>query len=485
MMKMKKIYVLILAALACVSCNDWLDVQPSTQIEKDKAIESTQGFRDILIGAYIRLKSPALYGKELTWGSVEYLAQHWETDQKETGPFQLSQYTYYEKSALSATGNMFNNLYKAIADVNGILDVIDEKQSMLVNGNYELIKGEALAIRAYCHFELLRLFGPMPGKDIPQSTILPYVKSVSRKINTHLTYAEYTKQLLADLDQAQQYLEKVDLILKYNLKELNLQSGYQLKEPDMFFAYRQMRMNYYAVLAQKARVYLWLNDKPAALENAQKVIGAKDKKGELIYALGSKGEMEAGDYSLSNEHILALTNHSLSDANWRKTQDAFYTLKPKLERYYSDTDIRLQLLWTEIVENSIRKYHSKKYVQLEKSGTDARNNWAKNAIPLIRLYEMYLIAMECSSLEEAANIWNNTLSVMRDEEKVAGFNSKEQLENLLIMEYNREFYAEGQAFYAYKRLGRETIIGSPKAANADVYVIPLPSQEFTGINTGN
>lgn len=479
---MKKIYILILAAFACVSCNDWLDVQPSTQIEKEKAIESTQGFRDILIGTYIRMKSPSLYGKELTWGAVEYLAQHWEAGQRETAQYQLSQYDYYGRNALNTTGYMFNNLYKAIADVNGILDVVDEKQAMLIKGNYELIKGEALAIRAFCHFDLLRLFGPMPGGDIPQGAILPYVKSVSRTANTHLTYAEYSNQILADLNAAQHYLEKVDLILKYNLRELNLQSGNRLEESDTFFAYRQMRMNYYAVLAQKARVNLWLNNKTEALENARKVIGAKDKKGQPIYTLGSKAEMEAGDYSLSNEHILALTNHSLSDAEWQRSQGTVYTLKAKLDRFYTATDIRGQLLWTEKLENSIREFHSKKYAQIDKSGTDVRNNWAKNAIPLIRLYEMYLIEMECSPLAEAANIWNNTLSAMRDVEKVAEFSSREELGNLLIMEYNREFYAEGQAFYAYKRLGREMIIGSSKAGSPDVYIIPLPSQEFTGIN---
>lgn len=480
--KMKKIYLLLVAVVFCLSCNDWLDVQPSTQIEKEKAIESTQGFRDILIGSYIRMKSSSIYGKEMTWGAVEYLAQHWQSDGKESAEYQLSKYDYYSREAAANTGSIFNNLYRVIADVNSILDVIDERQAILKNGNFELIKGEALAIRAFCHFDLLRLFGPMPGEEIPQNKILPYIKTVSRKTNNHITYSEYTRLLISDLDEAQNYLEKVDPILKYGLNDLNLNAESSLRNADTFFAYRQMRMNYYAVIALKARVYLWLNKKTEALSNAQKVINAKDKKGESIYRLGSKAYLEAGDYSLSSEHILALNNHLLADANWQIGFSAAYTLKPKLEQYYSNTDIRMHLLWRDIVENGVRKYYLKKYQQLENSNVTGLNSWAKNAIPMIRLYEMYLITMECSSLPEATNIWNNTLSVMRDEEKIPEFNSREKLEDLLIMEYNREFYGEGQAFYAYKRLGREVIIGSMKKGDQDTYILPLPPQEFTGVN---
>lgn len=480
-----RLYIILFSSLLLTSCSDWLDVQPSTQIEKDKAIESIQGFRDILTGTYIRLKSNSLYGQELTWNSVEMLAQHWETSSKESSGYQLSNYDYNGSYAVSTTGSIFNNLYKAIADVNGILDVIDDKQSMLVNGNYEIIKGEALAIRAFCHFDILRLFGPVPNQEASNNAILPYVKTVSTSATSHISYAEYTKELLNDLNQAESYLQKVDLILQYGLKDLNLGQGSTLTSSDTFFAYRQMRMNYYAVLALKARVYLWMGNKSEALVYAQKVIQAKDKNNKPIFRLGTKADMEIGDYNLSSEHILNLYNHLLSDASWQNNLNGVYALRSQVEKYYSGTDVRMQQLWIEVLENSIKEMHIKKYQQLETS-TDQRNSWSKNAIPLIRLYEMYLIEMECSSLTDATNIWNNTLSAVRDENKVSGFNSQKELEDLIILEYNREFYGEGQAFFAYKRLGRSTIIGTDKVGNSSTYVIPLPTQEFSGINgSGN
>lgn len=474
---MKKIYYILLSAILCVSCNDWLNVQPSTEIEKEKAVENLQGFRDILIGAYIRMKSENLYGRQLSWGSVEYLAQHWSYRRDQSVAHQLSEYKYYSNAAQTQLASICNNLYKAIADVNGILDVIEDKKELLHSGNYEIIKGEALAIRAFCHFDLLRLFGPMPGEEIPKNQILPYVKSVSRDINQHVNYEQFCEELLADLKQAETLLEKTDLITKYGLSDLNMVSSIPLKNNDSFFAYRQIRMNYYAVIAEKARIYLWLNKKEEALAHARKVIEAKDYKNKPIYRLGTKGDLETGNYALSCEFIFNLASHTLSEENWQRSFDNNFTTKARLNALYANTDIRFTNLWYDVLEQSTRQYRIRKYKQ------DTKNlpSWAKNAIPLIRLYEMYLIAMECSTLEEAAGIWNNNLAPSRDIEKVAKFNDKAQLDDLLIREYNREFYAEGQAFYAYKRLGRKNIMGTSKQGNAEVYVIPLPPQEFSGI----
>ena len=58
----------------------------------------------------------------------------------------------------------------------------------------EIIKGECLAMRAYCHFDLLRLFGPMPTRTTA-SKILLYVTKVGIEYNTHHSYQEFTELL--------------------------------------------------------------------------------------------------------------------------------------------------------------------------------------------------------------------------------------------------------------------------------------------------
>ncbi len=52
--------------------------------------------------------------------------------------------------------------YKIVADVNSILQKIDQQKALFTGDNYRLIKGEALALRAFAHFDVLRMFGPMP-----------------------------------------------------------------------------------------------------------------------------------------------------------------------------------------------------------------------------------------------------------------------------------------------------------------------------------
>ena len=76
---MKKIFILTITCVGFIfsACNDWLDVNPRTQVRKDVLLETQKGFRDVLTGAYIRLKNGNLYGGEMIWNTIEYLAQHW------------------------------------------------------------------------------------------------------------------------------------------------------------------------------------------------------------------------------------------------------------------------------------------------------------------------------------------------------------------------------------------------------------------------
>ena len=134
------------------------------------------------------------------------------------------------------------------------------------------------------------------------------------------------------------------------------------------------------------------------------------------------------------------------------------------------TDIRFTNLWEEVTEEYYKKHYLKKYRQ-----TERMPEMAKNSIPLIRLYEMYLIAMECGDLAEADVLYKD-MCIARNMPQV-DIKSTEQLNKILILEYNKEFYGEGQAFYAYKRLGVEDIFYTTEKGSVDTYIVPLPLQE--------
>ena len=161
------------AIFSTTACSDWLYVSPETEKKKDEMFSKESGYRSALIGAYIRLKSTSLYGGEMTHGTVEMLAQHWNNTSKGSKEYLLSLFDYRNSTVESSFSSIYNNLYKVIADVNAVLEDIDANKDIFKENNYELIKAEALALRAYCHFDILRLFGPMPS-NVPADAILPY-----------------------------------------------------------------------------------------------------------------------------------------------------------------------------------------------------------------------------------------------------------------------------------------------------------------------
>ena len=419
--------------LCCITaCNDWLEVAPQAEKEEAEMFEKEVGFRNVLIGAYIRMKSNNLYGEDLTYGSIEMLAQHW-TNTDDLGKY-LKAYNYEQSVVETKINSFYGNLYKVIADVNGLLNNIDARKEMFEGNNFEIIKGEALAIRAFCHFDVLRLFGPIPT-NLPEGTILPYVTTVSIVPNRLVSYNDFTTKLLADLDEAERCLEGNDPILTASIKEL---STLEVAQDDNFLCDRQMRMNYYAVCALKARVQLWLGNKNEALKYAQKVIDAKDPNGNVMFRLGSATDCANGDLIFSSEHIFNLNVYNLSDFKI-SAANTFYTNSTALKYFWASetTDIRRGKMWKEVYDNYwwTYYYYMTKYTQATNMPV-----WAKNSIPLFRLAEMYLIAMECGSIQNANDLYKE-VCIARDITPVT-FGSTEELSETLILEYNREFYGE-------------------------------------------
>lgn len=165
----KKIYILrvvvwcVLVSFACTSCSDWLDVKPKTEEEAESMFSTEEGFKSALAGAYIALCEPDLYGKELTFGMLGVLGQEWSGKE---GPVSVSQsaynnflyYRYEEVVTKPIVEAVWKKMYKTIANVNTLIEYTDLKRDVLTGNNYEIIKGEAIALRAFIHFDLLRLY---------------------------------------------------------------------------------------------------------------------------------------------------------------------------------------------------------------------------------------------------------------------------------------------------------------------------------------
>ena len=73
-MKIRK-YLFLSLIVFMSSCSDWLDVSPKDIVDEDDLFTSYLGYRNALNGVYKQMGSTGMYGKELSWGFIDVLAQ--------------------------------------------------------------------------------------------------------------------------------------------------------------------------------------------------------------------------------------------------------------------------------------------------------------------------------------------------------------------------------------------------------------------------
>ena len=151
-----------------VSCNDWLDVKPETEMTLEEMYADQQGFQDALTGAYLELKNSSAYGTELMYGTIEYLAQHWDYT-AESIQEKISQFNYIDDNVQNRFTLIYTQLYKIILSVNAILEQIDAKQDVFEPGMSRSSKVNVwrcglIATSICCVCSVLCRPGPLPAK---------------------------------------------------------------------------------------------------------------------------------------------------------------------------------------------------------------------------------------------------------------------------------------------------------------------------------
>lgn len=470
--------------LACstmmVSCDSWLEVKPYDKISEGELQKSEKGYQKMLNGIYIDLNSDALYGQSLSVEMIEVMGGAYAigTDNSVWGNYKdLSNYQYGTEYWRNRLDQTWNKAYALILNCNKILENIDQNQDLFTGGNYYAVKGEALALRAMLHFDMLRLFGPVYAKDSDKKAI-PYYNKQTNSPEPILTAKEVAEKVVADLEEARILLANDPV-----KTEGTLMSGSQ-DGTSNFMRYRALRLNYYAVEALLARVNLYMGNKTEAFKYATDVIKTADQG---IFPFVDKslviGSPADPDRIFSSEVLFALTNTSRS-----KIHKNFYD-PSRLPNYvfrmddnlmsnivyggaattggYQD-DYRYRANW--IATGSNRYFY--KYSDMVANGSIQNT-----MIPMIRLGEMFLIAAESQSDNLANGV--QYVNALRRNRGVA--NLQTLTPDLLKYEYIRELYGEGQLFYLYKRLNSDIITSSnanknPKASDL-IFVVPLPDSE--------
>lgn len=486
---MKNIKYLLLfpfIILSQTSCNKYLDVHPKTEMRQDLLFSDENGFKDALTGVYIKMTSTRSYGSALTQSTIESLVSSWDVTAG-TLEQKLGLFNYGDEAVINQFNGIFEQQYSTIATINSILDNIEAKKAIFKDPNlYKLIKSEAIGLRAFIHLDLLRLFGPIPNEP-EKGNQLAYVTSFSKVINQRLSYNEYKSLLFKDIEDALALSREVDPFLETSMLQMRLPTTANGFTPeDNFFAYRYLKMNYYALKGLEARASLWFGEKENALLAAKEVIEAINTDGTAKFPLATSSDYTNRDFTLTKEHLFGLYDHKMFEKyntiyliGTRKKGSTETTVKNTL---YGNTgsDMRESGLWSLIsLTNASKVNVPRKYEVADPKTVNISNDFKQ--IPVIRTSEMYLIAAECAPFAEGIQ-YLKSFYTARNKGNMSLPGNEGALLTELIKEYRREFFAEGQAFYMYKRHNspRNVIVFSPTAAVVN-YLLPLPTVETVNL----
>lgn len=467
--------------LLLTSCSDWLDVQPSTQKDREELTEKAEGYKQILYGSYINLAKTQLYGSNLSYGFLEVLA----TNYANTSNFYSSSgnYNYTDTGERGYVDAIWSNMYNNIANINSMLYDIDGHKDLFNDGEYELCAGEGYAMRAFMHFDLLRMFAPR--YEGHENTIsVPYYDNYEIARFPHLPERLVIQRVLRDLDRADSLFQAGSDPIISTLTDITYNGNGNFK------ANRQYRFNYWTVQALRARVYLYIGDTENALRYANMVIN----QGPFKWT--TETEVSAGDKVFQSELITALDVPDLPDYYESNFANSRFTLTDGWGIYGQDffgdaNDYRFLYLMTNDKDNN--KVVPSKYDQEIGSNEEMK----KQTIPLVRMSEMYLIAAECYA--DAGNL-QQAIGLLRTLKLHRGYLSEgqgiddnataDQIQTYIRDEMRKDTYGEGQSWFYMKRRNLNTIVSySPWGVKVsygtswsnpiteDTYVFPLPESE--------
>lgn len=441
---MKKILLLIFS-FAALGCSNWLDdAKPRQFSEEEELFSRETGFKEALTGAYQLAAKYELYGRRLTFDYIDKLGQRYRFVGT-GGTLTYQQPSFYEfdsEDSHKITDQIWEKMYNVIANLNNMLKWIETNRRVLTTpGYYEIIKGEALALRSYLYFDLLRMFGPVYVHN-PQQASIVYRTELNRESRDLVPADKMLDNIIGDLEAAYALLKDHDTL------DFDYTKPGAAADENPFLIYRQNRMNALAVQALLARAHLYGGNRGKAAEYAGSVIGSGK------FALNRNNSQ---DHIMSSEVIFGVHVDKMEEnisakftntSEWVINDNTGGLFHDEMMNVGADTenDNRVRNGFTEISGTGTTYFITTKFDQTGLSGA------MSGMMPLIRLAEMYYIMAECTG--EVS--WINEVRDARAILPLPEPDSEDDMLGVLGIEYRKEFYGEGQLWYFYKRTAADT-----------------------------
>ena len=412
------IFASALSVTALTSCEDFLTVNPDSALPPEEALSQQQDLERALNGMYYNMSNESFYGTyflvrgEVGGDDIQPIGQ--------TASRTENYYRFIHRVNNSPSG-MWAVPYAVINAANTMLAVIDNIPESAERDNAE---GEALAIRALCHFDLLLTYGT------------PYLKDNG---------ASYGVPLLDRVIADDELLSRSSVADGYAMVIKDLEDAIGLLSEDVNYGH----INRWAAKALLARVYLYQGDWDNAFKYADEVAQSPAyslvPNNEYIAMWSGKQNSESiFDIDLNPEYSggnLELFGYVASPQGYGEliATKSFV----KLLNEYPD-DVRLGLL--EEDTNGEKRYVNKCPGY---EGTVTINN-----IRVVRLSDVYLMAAEAALKkttpdQDKADFYLNEIR----RRAIPGIADVTATEELVLKERRKELVMEGHRFYDAMRLG--------------------------------
>lgn len=405
--------------LGTASCKKWINDTPQPEQVDQSAIFSTEkGFQEALNGVYLQMGDSSLYGRDLTMGVLSLLGRSYDQNVSASLSslfYQSARYNLKDQSVKVYSYGVWLKMYQSIANLNNLLTNIEAKKSMFTGNNYNQFKGEGLALRAYLHFDLLRLFTAAPVLGSASTPGIPYVTTISSTATPTATVAEVLDKCITDLKAAENLLNPGDL--------------------------RNYQLNNWAIKGLLARLYLYKGDAVNAQSYANAVIQSNKfvlskNNTDLVFASEGLFNLFAYQAQAFQKSVFAnQSNLGLSATN----QTAMYV-----------TGSGAIADWRKSFVDPLTGFASGNAFMPKKFYP-----FGKGTVPMIRLTEMYYIAAECAANNNDLVNATALLDTVRVHRNLPKYTltalSADSLGVEIRKEHQKEFIGEGQVFFYYKR----------------------------------
>ena len=441
------------------SCQSFLEVEEKGKTTIPSFLSDPDGLRVALVGTYNKVY--AYYDNEFTkYPDVagNMLMVKYASGQDD-GSNMLSQYNFTSDASeeTGAVGYIWRRIYEALANANNLIqyEPAVEQAYPSAASDCRRMRGEALFLRALCHFDLCRVYA-QPYNYTPDASHLGIpvlLKTPGPDDNvSRNTVAEVYEQVLKDLDEAADCL-----------KDASSRGVNYVTMP--------------AVYALRSRVCLYKEDWSSALRDAEQAIGTLQVANKEDY------QKMFFDLSFDGEAVFRL-NGADQSGKLKTFYDTSVTPADTLYTLFDEGDIRATtLLRAADGTKACMKYRSQKQP----------DNQVKRDDPMVlRVSEIYLNAAEAAchlrQFDRARNFLSPILERAVNREYADGIMADytdARFLDLVKKERVKELCFEGHNFFDLTRwkqdLVREASTNSSvKRINypSDYFVLPIPQSEL-------